>query len=375
VKLSTLNHSRWTLLAPLGLIVLASFSGNIVRAFCLIGAVGIGIWIVHDTEFAKGTEIAWHSRQKHFSRTAIASLVLIIVAVGIFWVSNRIEAFAQNWGKGDTKKTGGATQSAPVPPQPSSTDNQAAKQDSTKTGTPTKKPAQQAAIREALPHSGIVTGKDSTVYGQVPPGSKIGDGSTVVGATDSDGNTILNRGGLAIGNGAKADPTSIAIGAHANAGTAPTPPPSMSQECAPGASCGQSIGQTGGITAGTINLGPPPLLINKEQRDHLTASVKPFVQQFAGKKINISLHNANPETGEFGTRLDTAFKAAGFQTNTGSVTFIGAVLSRGVTIRYGVNRTKLAEAVRDSFLRDKVVDKVYGAPGLDDDDFLIIVAP
>lgn len=105
---SKFKHSRWTLLAPLGLIVLASFSGNIVRAFCLIGAVIISIWIVYDTEFAKGTETARHSRKKHIGRTAIASLVLIIAAVGILWLSNRIEAFAQNWGKVGTTQTGDA---------------------------------------------------------------------------------------------------------------------------------------------------------------------------------------------------------------------------------------------------------------------------
>jgi hypothetical protein len=44
-------------------------------------------------------------------------------------------------------------------------------------------------------------------------------------------------------------------------------------------------------------------------------------------------------------------------------------------MRYGVNRKQLAEAIRDSLLRDKVVDNVYEAPGLDDDDFLIIIAP
>ena len=142
-----------------------------------------------------------------------------------------------------------------------------------------------------------------------------------------------------------------------------------------GAGSALSINQQGGITAGTINVGPPPLLINKEQQAHLTASVQPFVSQWADKKINISLHNATNETAEFGSGLDTAFKTAGFQTNTGVVTFIGTALSHGVTIRYGVNQTKLAEAVRDWLLRDRVVDKVYRAPGTDKDDFLIIVAP
>jgi hypothetical protein len=137
-----------------------------------------------------------------------------------------------------------------------------------------------------------------------------------------------------------------------------------------------SIAQVGGKNnIATINNGPPPLLISHEQQQHLTASARPFVAQFAGKKLNISLHNATTETAEFGDGLDAAFQAAGFQTNTGVVSFVGAALSRGVTIRYGVNQAKLAEAIRDSLLRDKVVDKVYQATGIDDDDLLVIVAP
>jgi hypothetical protein len=62
-----------------------------------------------------------------------------------------------------------------------------------------------------------VKGNDNTVVG--PNQTVIGSGNTIVGPTDSNGNTIFNRGGVAIGNGAQADPTSIAIGAHANAGS------------------------------------------------------------------------------------------------------------------------------------------------------------
>jgi hypothetical protein len=50
-------------------------------------------------------------------------------------------------------------------------------------------------------------------------------------------------------------PTAKAKPSHSKA--APLQPP-MSQECAPGASCAQSSGQQGGITAGVYN-GPPPL--------------------------------------------------------------------------------------------------------------------
>ena len=74
---------------------------------------------------------------------------------------------------------------------------------------------------------GIAVGKDSVVVGNIPDGSKIGDSSVVVGPTDANGNTILNKGGMAIGKGAKADATSIAIGENANAGGGEkvTPPP------------------------------------------------------------------------------------------------------------------------------------------------------
>lgn len=61
------------------------------------------------------------------------------------------------------------------------------------------------------------TGKHSVVIGNVPPNANIGEGSVVVGPTDSSGNTIINTP-MAVGYGAKAGPGSIAIGAFAGAG-------------------------------------------------------------------------------------------------------------------------------------------------------------
>jgi hypothetical protein len=97
---------------------------------------------------------------------------------------------------------------------------------------------------------GISVGKDSVAMGRIPDGSKIGDGSVVVGATDINGNTVLNQGGLAVGRGATTDPTSIAIGAGAHAGNGNV----GSVEVQPGAVA--SFGQQGGITAGQINVFP-----------------------------------------------------------------------------------------------------------------------
>jgi hypothetical protein len=74
------------------------------------------------------------------------------------------------------------------------------------------------------PATAPVIGSDNTFFGPVPPATQIGNGNTFVGATDANGNTILNRGGVAIGHGATADGSSIAIGAGAN-GTGTAPPP------------------------------------------------------------------------------------------------------------------------------------------------------
>ena len=60
-------------------------------------------------------------------------------------------------------------------------------------------------------------GKDSVVIGKVPSNIQVGDGSVVIGATDSQGNTIINQP-MAVGHGAQAGPDSIAIGAFAGAG-------------------------------------------------------------------------------------------------------------------------------------------------------------
>ena len=63
-------------------------------------------------------------------------------------------------------------------------------------------------------------GKDAVVIGHVPAHTEVGDGSVIIGATDSHGNTIINQP-MAVGRGATAGPGSIAIGAFAGAGLLP----------------------------------------------------------------------------------------------------------------------------------------------------------
>jgi hypothetical protein len=63
-------------------------------------------------------------------------------------------------------------------------------------------------------------GDNSVVYGRVSPNLRVGNNSVVVGATDSNGNTIITQP-MAVGAGAYAGPGSIAIGAGAGAGMRP----------------------------------------------------------------------------------------------------------------------------------------------------------
>jgi acyl carrier protein len=78
----------------------------------------------------------------------------------------------------------------------------------------TKMPRREKAARQAP------IGNENTLV-NVPIPKSMGSGNTFVGTTDANGKTIMNKGGTAIGKGACADPTSIAIGADAHAGKCP----------------------------------------------------------------------------------------------------------------------------------------------------------
>jgi hypothetical protein len=63
-------------------------------------------------------------------------------------------------------------------------------------------------------------GSGNTYVGQGPVPS-MGDGNTIYTAADTNGNVLLHEGGTAIGAGARADSTSVAIGAGALGGDQP----------------------------------------------------------------------------------------------------------------------------------------------------------
>lgn len=64
-------------------------------------------------------------------------------------------------------------------------------------------------------------GKDNVIIGNVPADLEVGDGNVIIGSTDSNGNTNITTP-MAVGRGAMADSTSIAIGAGAKAGASLT---------------------------------------------------------------------------------------------------------------------------------------------------------
>jgi hypothetical protein len=74
---------------------------------------------------------------------------------------------------------------------------------------------------EPAPPSSLSVGDESVVVGRVAPNTRVGNRSTIVGATDDRGNTILNTP-MAIGHGAYAGPGSVAIGTGAGSGARAT---------------------------------------------------------------------------------------------------------------------------------------------------------
>jgi hypothetical protein len=181
--------------------------------------------------------------------------------------------------------------------------------------------------KSAHPQS-VIEGSDNTV---VNDGRAVhGNGNTIVGATDDRGNTIFNQGGTAIGRGAHADPTSVAIGAGAGGLQQPT------QQCATGSQCNTASG--GGIILNptvTNNFGPPEPKISftngecKQQRDGY--------QCMSTIKTDIALNDNVAFTvvydGAVGTPMLQSFRHAGMIATTSDATSGEPVNTIGLSIQ------------------------------------------
>jgi|ERR1700730_11012495 len=89
--IAKIQHSRWTVLGPIGLLFVGSLTGSLLRAGCLIAAVLISIWIFYDTELAKGSPE--HSLEQRRWRSGAAAVIFALIAVGAFIGADRVE----NW--------------------------------------------------------------------------------------------------------------------------------------------------------------------------------------------------------------------------------------------------------------------------------------
>lgn len=163
----------------------------------------------------------------------------------------------------------------------------------------------------------MITGKDNTVVGKTPYGSISGNGNTIVGATDANGNTILNQGGLAVGNGAKADSSSVAIGAYAGAGSAV--PPTYEQKCE-GSACAQGPG-----SQATFNqYGEPRRLIKSNSLQGLKSTL--------GANPGVVFIKSNSNGDDLAQQLFGIFKDAGWRISISTI--IGQGLPDGVQVKW-----------------------------------------
>jgi len=239
--LARLKHPGWVgVVLPLLLAVASTLTPEVIRGILLAIAVVASAWIFCGTQYAGGS----------LKKTGVVFAIFVLMAVGIFigarFLDTRSRVLAPEKKESATVVNPASPSPSPaLPPKRTAVSTQA---------IPAPRKARNS-VEEKTPEPRQM-GNDNTLV-NVPAPPSMGSGNTIVGPTDPNGNTIFNKGGTAIGQGATADSTSIAIGANAHAGAPVTVQPGGIA----------SFGQQGGQTAGTIiNNGPPP--------PHSTVSIK-----------------------------------------------------------------------------------------------------
>jgi len=120
-----------------------------------------------------------------------------------------------------------------------------------------------------------------------------------------------------------------------------------------------SIGQQGGITAGTVNIGtaPRPLTISDTQSQGIADRLRPF----SGKSVGIWAVKPMPQTREFASRLASALREAGLTAEAHGagmlVTENGNVPSQGLYFAVGGNMDDLANAIIHALGEENVIEK------------------
>jgi hypothetical protein len=187
----------------------AIYGDDFILATCLFFAAIV--WIT-----AKA--VSWSEVRGHKDRIWV-SIVIVVLAVlclwgSMKWIQQRAELVARKTQAPEQIANPPAGNASP-PPQQSNNEPNHGPPPQQHSETPAPKGATKG--QPQAPAKAEIRGSDNTLVGNVGNRPVQGNGNTVVGATDAQGNTIITHPGTAIGNGAQAGPSGIAIGAHAGA--------------------------------------------------------------------------------------------------------------------------------------------------------------
>ena len=172
---------------------------------------------------------------------------------------------------------------------------------------------------------GTIHGNDNTVVGRVPYRAVNGNGNTIVGATDANGNTIFNHGGTAIGSGAQAGPTGVAIGAHANAGALG----SRQTQTTNNAPNGIAISGGNVVNPTVNNYAAPQRQIPKQIQDELIAALK----EYPGE-VHLNSDSGDFEANTLARQFFSIFEAAGWHPIEIGTLMGGSALPQEIRIGY-----------------------------------------
>ena len=137
------------------------------------------------------------------------------------------------------------------------------------------------AETRSSPAAGPKIGNESTVLGNIPSGTEVGDKSVFVGATDANGNAILNHP-EAYGYDAHAGTGSIAVGAHAGTNSQPT----YQLTCTDGSACAQGEHSQATVNNFGVPYPHPPEI---SVVTHPTSQVNPDAHDSSGMQVYLVL--------------------------------------------------------------------------------------
>jgi hypothetical protein len=255
---------RWEVVSTVAVAVFiaggisAIYGDDFILATCLFFAAIV--WIT-----AKA--VSWSEVREHKDRIWV-SLVIVLLALVCFWGSMK---WIQQRAELVARKTQAPEQIASLlaggaspPPQQANNEPKEEPQQQQHSETPAPKEATKG--QPQAPAKTEIRGSDNTLVGNVGNRPVQGNGNTVVGATDAQGNTIITHPGTAIGNGAQAGPGGIAIGAHAGGSGSNTQANSGGLNIQQG-----TTGSNSPIINSPITVGNGPKAISPEDMKELVA--------------------------------------------------------------------------------------------------------